>query len=603
MTDRAGIKAGWTKMKSGNVLTKYKSQNPGEVKQIDAYVDAIAAGQNPVEPNLRTLFGDGFTDLVAAALKPDPPPPPPPPPPPTGCCAQAQSAVQPMLSSMVSKMMHAVRRKAGVPSSPVWVPTPPSSYSSSGVVSHTLLGSITGSWAAGLEQATWHPNSPRVTVTPSGDIFVCYNYLDNQTSPGDEVYKCVKWSSDGGATFPETIYDTQYSGKQGAGGSGDPVWGNSAGLWSDADGNVYFLNNIYSNDGGNPRSTQIHKLAPPYSQNYTRAGTLIATISGAASGKWGTWFDQTCQWLWISFWDRGGFNQLWAYDTNGTLQKSIAVQLNNDPSWPPPASLYGRASYSTLYSDSAGRLIYGWTCESTSYPTGGFPAGQPQHYYGAFYIYSDDCGDTWIGKNGAVTLPLSSDNNYYGAADQLGFELCEHGVDWIKGGDANYGDDNAHLNFNLLNRVAINKGYLHSHYYADSVCFGGSSHAPYVRNDFGTGFFRKGPEFSSDDGSPVDTQGATDGFFVQDTSFSNRLYYVSAGRAGQGNLGKIVVFKCDNSDAATPTWLLYAISSSAPGANISFINCCPWVQTDGSIVGAFTDAINHDIWFFRVDPV
>jgi hypothetical protein len=118
MADREKIKTGWTKMKSGNVLTKYKQQNPGEVKAIDAYVDAIAAGQNPAEPQLKTLFGDGFTDVVAAALTPDPPPPPPPIP--SQCLeaqarvAQEQADAQPMITRMVSKMMHAARRRGTV---------------------------------------------------------------------------------------------------------------------------------------------------------------------------------------------------------------------------------------------------------------------------------------------------------------------------------------------------------------------------------------------------------------------------------------------------------------------------------------------------------
>lgn len=66
--DRTRLANGWAKMKAGTVMAKYKADNPYEFKALDRYIAALAAGNNPPEPALKTKYGDGLTDIIVAGL-------------------------------------------------------------------------------------------------------------------------------------------------------------------------------------------------------------------------------------------------------------------------------------------------------------------------------------------------------------------------------------------------------------------------------------------------------------------------------------------------------------------------------------------------------
>lgn len=480
-----------------------------------------------------------------------------------------------------------------------YVPAPPASYNSGGTVTATQLESSVGGVGSGIGQQTFHPNWQHVTQVPAGDIFVTYNYYDaDATAEHTTTHFRVKWSSDHGATFT-TIYDSNVAGQI------ELDYGMGPHIESDASGNVYVLVNHYPRGGSSQQTsvTKIHKFAAPYNQAYTSAGTTIGSIP-QSSNKWSCYFDQTRSWIWVCFWQDNTVPNLYAVDLSGTVKYSKNI-FNVKPG----VELYGTATYPCLSMKNDGTLLVGWSAESSELVA---PV-QTQGYYDSRFMYSTDAGATFIGPNGTITLPVYADDST-ATANRLAYHLTHDGVDFLAGSNGNYGSGvGQHYNWNHLNHMLYNNGKLHVCYEAESSdthIFGGP-HQTYARFDWATKAidYRLEPAFNTDAGDPGNGgssyhmfPGNSGGSFVTDTSQTGRLYFVGQGRADQGNLGKISVFKCDNPAAATPNWLLYAKEAAAVGTANGLVNVCPsrWVQSDGGIIGICQQADSpFGIYFFR----
>ncbi len=480
------------------------------------------------------------------------------------------------VSSVVGFVTKPTILQGGVPAG-TWVPTPPSSYSSSG----TVTKQVTVDSTLSTNFVTWTASRQHIVKTSTGVLFIAYSYA------GDGSHNNEKWrlkrSDDDGSTW-SLVTDSNTAGY--------PINGGGApGVEIDENDNLYVIVSQYRSTSPNV----IFRIFKYTAADDYASPTSISTTLDAAN-KWGCYWDQSRGWLWMQAWERGfGDNStdLMAVDGNGVVKvnKKIFGPFDHNVGTTRNADV----SYPVLTGLRDGTIIVAWHNEAGSGYIPTFDSGT-QSYYDVEFVYTPDGGSTFIGPNGTIVGTVIGDDSApsnraaYRVVDQSDWTTASN-PEFIPASDSQYlANGGTRYNVNQLDALAFNHNALHFFYWAFSTAaIVGPSHRHHTRFDWASKAvdLRTRP-FATTTGTAL-TMSASSGNFVQDTSQSSRLYFV-----GISSNSPAVIY----SDDGGSSWLRYAVGTSITSP--VYTNACRWVQSDGKILASTQSG--SSVIFIEVTP-
>ena len=457
-----------------------------------------------------------------------------------------------------------------------WYPTPPSSYSSTGTFTKSVVvDTATGNQAGYGLYYTFR----RVVVRSStGTLFMVYNFTESNDHA--TAYWRLKKSTDGGSTWT-LVRDSQAA--------GDPNNGGVApALEIDPQDNVYVIVSQYKSTD---QVFRVFKFSP--ADSYT-SPTIFRYGSFPAANKWSAVYDQTRNWIWISSWERGadGTPDLIAIDQNGNIKVSKQVMIGYDDI----PSRHAHAEYVHLDITPDGTLVRGWsgTGEIMNQTNG------PLNFYDVRFIWSPDAGTTWYNASGPLAGTAYPDDT--GPVNRSGTNVTDltPGVEFISGNDPNYWPNGtAMYNFNNLGNMVFNGNALHFFDVGSSPSsVVGTQHHPHIRWNWTTKTVDVRQEnLAATSGTTTTIDGTVTGAFARASTEAGRLYFM--GNGGGSDYQHIVVLKSDDNGS---TWARYAVSGLI-GSNPAYTNVSRWIYPDGKIYGAtIQNSSPYYIYFFEVSP-
>lgn len=473
------------------------------------------------------------------------------------------------------------RLTAGVTPPPTssWVPTPPSSYSNTGTVTKQVMVD------SGLSTnfVTWTGSRQHIVRAPNGAIFIAYSGFGD-SNHFNEIWR-LKRSNDSGATW-SLVTDSSSAGY--------PMNGGGApGLEIDASGNLYVVVSQYRASGSDV-IYRVYKYSA--SNNYASPTNIFSLSSLPAANKWGCYWDQSREWLWISAWERGmgdNSNDILAMDVNGVVK--VAKKILGPYDYSSSTTRHADVSYPVLTGAIDGTIIFAWHNEAGSGYVPSFPSST-QSYYDIEFVYSSDGGATIVGPNGPIVGTVIGDDSApssraaYRVIDQSDWRTAPN-PEFISAYDSAYlGNGGSYYNMNMLDGLAFNRNAVHFYYWGWSgTGIVGGDHRPHTRFNWATKTVdRRTQPLRATTGTALSIS-ANIGNFVQDTTQASRLYFI-----GISSSAPAVLY----SDDGGTSWLRYAVGSAI--TNPVYTNAYRWIGSDGKILACTQTGAG--VMFIEVTP-
>jgi hypothetical protein len=431
-------------------------------------------------------------------------------------------------------------------------------------VSHSLtltkVGTVSGTQA---RRSTFGPWAQHVVYAPGGGIFVAYMYQDDDVSGFPSGYWRLAQSTDGGRSF-RTVYDGKQDGRV-----------NHVDVEADRAGNVYV---IATTEASGSWRTFFYRFPAGRYGSHTRT-----TLSNGSS-KFSAVYDPDRDKIDVLFWwfARRKPN-FYALNTDGTVARSVQMfSPSDDPAVTP--------QYPNLQIGPNGMIFAAWTTVDNALWKNGSGV---QNYYDARFLESSDGGQTWVGRNGRVSLPIAGD----GISPSFQIVNTKNPQEFIPRGSSSY-----HGNWNLLNSFAFNKGLL-SFFYQGPIP---RPHISYAQFDWSTRSFTKrfSPRWTTSDGQKLGGRtGWATGAFSQHQTLGGRLFITTQGPAASPRYQRLVTAYSD--DGGT-SWCTYAKSSwTTKSSNIRYVGASRFLSKSGKVLGVFTaitGATSANVYFVRTSP-
>lgn len=425
----------------------------------------------------------------------------------------------------------------------------------------TKVGSVSGSQAA---RSTFGPWAQHVVYAPGGGIFVAYMYEDDDASGYPSGYWRLARSTDGGRSF-RTVYDGKQDGRV-----------SHVEVEADRAGNVYV---VATTEASGSWRTFFYRFPAGHYGSHTRM------ILSNGSSKFSAVYDPVRNKIDVLFWwfasNKPNFYSL---TPDGTVARSAQLFSPSNESQATP-------EYPNLQIGPDGMIFAAWTTVDNNLWNNG---SGTQNYYDARFLESSDGGQTWVGRNGQVSLPIAGDDT--GPSFQI--VNTKNPQEFIPRDSSSYRG-----NWNVLNSFAFNRGNLSFFYQGPTP----QPHVSYAQFNWSTRSFteRISPRWTTSDGQKLGgKEGWATGAFSQDQTFAGRLFITTQGPSGSPGYQRLVTAYSE--DGGT-SWCTYAKSSwTAKSANIRYIGASRFLADNGTVLGIFTDTTgptSANVYFLRTYPI
>jgi hypothetical protein len=414
--------------------------------------------------------------------------------------------------------------------------------------------------------ATFSSHAQRLAYVPgsSGGMFVAWLYAEDTTAspcfrePPPVGTRCgsamvrVARSTDNGKTWTPLL-------TIGVGGHSPPT------LEADKAGNVYAFVNSWGS-----RDTIVYKFS---AGNYSRPA-IQARLEGGETDKSTSGYDPLTDEL---YYVKGDFTignsfRLFRFRTSAKGTITGSDMLTDAPLG--AYRVYPHYPTMDVARDGSGLTVLAWT---NTYESGAVHPGCSFSYYDIHYLVSPDHGRHWYGKRGLISSsPFPAGFPVDGTDSGPSFAL-------LNPSELSTSCPMKNPHYNWLENVCTQHDRLLFVYGNASqgretyrrVAWNPRTHR--ATNDVGPMVLKQLHSFT--------------GFFSGTGTANGPIYFTSAGRDHR----IITIISTDGG----ATWHTYATSRRGSWKRTYAVSGGHYLGPSGEILGAFTDSVSHNVWFFR----